>query len=94
MSIELVRLVEAHLISSDLEMFDDLRGAPMQCRSPSLLEDLGQVSYVFSDKTGCVWPEASPRSNPPASSASRFDPANPDSRPAHHTSAAHAFAHP
>ena len=35
-------------------MFDDKRQAKFQCRALNINEDLGQIKYVFSDKTGTL----------------------------------------
>lgn len=42
------------MISYDPAMFDHRTGQYSQARSTSLSEDLGQIDYVFSDKTGTL----------------------------------------
>ncbi|WBW71444.1 P-type ATPase [Schizosaccharomyces osmophilus] len=51
---ELVRYVQAQLISSDLDMYNEETDVPAACRTSSLVEELGQVGYIFSDKTGTL----------------------------------------
>lgn len=35
-------------------MYDNSSGSRFQCRSLNINEDLGQIRYVFSDKTGTL----------------------------------------
>ncbi|PKA58527.1 Phospholipid-transporting ATPase 1 [Apostasia shenzhenica] len=53
-SMELVRLGQAFFMIQDDNMFDDERGKRFQCRALNINEDLGQIKYVFSDKTGTL----------------------------------------
>jgi phospholipid-transporting ATPase len=53
-SMELVRVGQAYLMVQDKHMFDAERRAKFQCRALNINEDLGQVKYVFSDKTGTL----------------------------------------
>jgi len=41
-------------MSYDLNMFDQETGIEMKAQSSNLNEELGQVEYVFSDKTGTL----------------------------------------
>ena len=41
-------------MSYDLNMFDEETGIEMKAQSSNLNEELGQVEYVFSDKTGTL----------------------------------------
>ena len=41
-------------MTQDLEMYDPRADCPMEARTSSLNEDLGQVSFIFSDKTGTL----------------------------------------
>jgi phospholipid-transporting ATPase len=52
--LEVVRLIQAVLINVDVEMYDPERDIPAVTRSSKLNEELGQVAYVFSDKTGTL----------------------------------------
>ncbi|KAF0909761.1 hypothetical protein E2562_000087 [Oryza meyeriana var. granulata] len=53
-SMELVRVGQAYFMVQDKHMFDDKRQARFQCRALNINEDLGQIKYVFSDKTGTL----------------------------------------
>lgn len=53
-TIEIVKYYHAILISDDLDMYYDKTDTPAVCRTSSLVEELGQVKYVFSDKTGTL----------------------------------------
>lgn len=52
--IELLKLGQAKMINADVKMFfcEDLNYA--LCRNSDLIEELGQVEFVFSDKTGTL----------------------------------------
>ncbi|RLN42673.1 hypothetical protein C2845_PM01G13810 [Panicum miliaceum] len=53
-SMELVRVGQAFFMVQDRHMFDEKREAKFQCRALNINEDLGQIKYVFSDKTGTL----------------------------------------
>ncbi|KAG0166676.1 hypothetical protein DFQ28_007019 [Apophysomyces sp. BC1034] len=53
-TMEIVKFVQSYLIESDLDMYYELTDTPAVARSSSLIEELGQVKYVFSDKTGTL----------------------------------------
>lgn len=53
-TIELVKYWQAILINDDLDMYYDKTDTPATCRTSSLVEELGMVEYVFSDKTGTL----------------------------------------
>ncbi|KAG2171504.1 hypothetical protein INT43_008230 [Umbelopsis isabellina] len=53
-SIEFVKTMQAYFIWNDLEMYDEETGTHCIPRSWNLSDDLGQVQYVFSDKTGTL----------------------------------------
>lgn len=53
-SMEIVRVGQAFFMVQDKHMFDDKRQAKFQCRALNINEDLGQIKYVFSDKTGTL----------------------------------------
>lgn len=51
---EIVKFQQAQLINSDLDMYYPKTDTPALCRTSSLVEELGQIEYVFSDKTGTL----------------------------------------
>lgn len=53
-SLEVVRTFQAHFINSDVEMYDDESGTFAMARTSNLNEELGQVRYILSDKTGTL----------------------------------------
>ncbi|KAI7904565.1 uncharacterized protein BX663DRAFT_502824 [Cokeromyces recurvatus] len=53
-TMEIVKFVQSFLIQSDLDMYYELTDTPAVARSSSLIEELGQVKFVFSDKTGTL----------------------------------------
>lgn len=53
-SLEVAKLAQAYFIAQDLDMYDEARQKGMQCRALNMAEDLGQIEYVFSDKTGTL----------------------------------------
>lgn len=53
-TVELVKYWHGILINDDLDMYHDKTDTPATCRTSSLVEELGMVEYVFSDKTGTL----------------------------------------
>lgn len=53
-TVEIVKFYQAYLISSDLDMYYKETDTPAVCRTSSLVEELGQIEYIFSDKTGTL----------------------------------------
>ncbi|KAI0070017.1 phospholipid-translocating P-type ATPase [Panus rudis PR-1116 ss-1] len=53
-TMEVVKLQQAQLINFDLDMYYAKTDTPALCRTSSLVEELGQIEYVFSDKTGTL----------------------------------------
>ncbi|KAI4163373.1 MAG: hypothetical protein LQ342_003108 [Letrouitia transgressa] len=53
-TIEVVKYYHAFLINSDLDIYYDRTDTPAICRTSSLVEELGQIEYIFSDKTGTL----------------------------------------
>ncbi|KAL4971754.1 hypothetical protein BDW66DRAFT_17640 [Aspergillus desertorum] len=53
-TIEIVKYSQAFLINSDLDIYYDVTDTPATCRTSSLVEELGQIEYIFSDKTGTL----------------------------------------
>ncbi|XP_020583022.1 phospholipid-transporting ATPase 1 [Phalaenopsis equestris] len=53
-SMELVRLGQAYFMIQDSNLYDKTSQSRFQCRALNINEDLGQIKYVFSDKTGTL----------------------------------------
>ncbi|KAK3847769.1 MAG: hypothetical protein J3R72DRAFT_135790 [Linnemannia gamsii] len=53
-TMELVKLLQAYFIHHDIEMYDPVSNTPAEARTTVINEELGQVSYLFSDKTGTL----------------------------------------
>ncbi|XP_039074863.1 phospholipid-transporting ATPase ID isoform X3 [Hyaena hyaena] len=53
-SVEVIRLGHSYFINWDRKMFCVKRQTPAEARTTTLNEELGQVEYVFSDKTGTL----------------------------------------
>jgi phospholipid-translocating ATPase len=53
-SLEIVKIGQVIMLSSDLEMYDEVSDTPAGCNTNTILENLGQIGYVFSDKTGTL----------------------------------------
>lgn len=53
-SIEFVRLLQSKWIDWDVNMFYQINNIPAHVRTTTLNEELGQIQYVFSDKTGTL----------------------------------------
>lgn len=53
-SMELVRVGQAYFMIRDDKMYDENSNSRFQCRALNINEDLGQIKYVFSDKTGTL----------------------------------------
>jgi phospholipid-transporting ATPase len=53
-TVEIVKTAMALMIGSDLDMYHAETDTPAVCRTSSLVEELGQIEYIFSDKTGTL----------------------------------------
>ncbi|PTB69437.1 phospholipid-translocating P-type ATPase [Trichoderma citrinoviride] len=52
-SLEVIKIGQLFLLQ-DVDMYDPVTDTPMVANTTTILENLGQVSYVFSDKTGTL----------------------------------------
>ncbi|XP_060723352.1 phospholipid-transporting ATPase VA [Tachysurus vachellii] len=53
-SIEIVKICQVYFIHQDVELYDEETDSHLQCRALNITEDLGQMQYIFSDKTGTL----------------------------------------
>lgn len=52
-SLEIIKVGQL-ILMNDIEMYDPVSDTPMTCNTTTILENLGQVNYIFSDKTGTL----------------------------------------
>ncbi|TRY95010.1 hypothetical protein DNTS_004667 [Danionella cerebrum] len=53
-SVEVIRLGQSKFINWDLQMYYSEKDTPAKARTTTLNEQLGQIQYIFSDKTGTL----------------------------------------
>ncbi|KAJ6667504.1 hypothetical protein lerEdw1_016625 [Lerista edwardsae] len=53
-SIEVVKICQVFFIHQDKDLYDEETDLQLQCRALNITEDLGQIQYIFSDKTGTL----------------------------------------
>ncbi|XP_043917453.1 phospholipid-transporting ATPase IA isoform X2 [Protopterus annectens] len=53
-TLEVIKFIQAFFINWDMDMHYDVTNTPAMARTSNLNEELGQVKYVFSDKTGTL----------------------------------------
>ncbi|XP_062410135.1 phospholipid-transporting ATPase ID [Sardina pilchardus] len=53
-SVEIIRLGNSYYIDWDRKMYHEASNTPAQARTTTLNEELGQIKYIFSDKTGTL----------------------------------------
>ncbi len=53
-SLTMVKALQAYFMNNDLNMYHADTDTPARVRSASLNEEIGQISHVFSDKTGTL----------------------------------------
>lgn len=53
-TVEIIKYYQAYMIGSDLDMYYAETDTPTGVRTSSLVEELGQIDYIFSDKTGTL----------------------------------------
>ncbi|XP_046562486.1 phospholipid-transporting ATPase VB-like [Haliotis rubra] len=53
-SLELVKIAQVYFINNDEDVYHELSNKRLECRALNITEDLGQIEYIFSDKTGTL----------------------------------------
>ena len=53
-TVEIVKLVQVYLIHNDRLMYDPVHDKSTECRALNIPEELGQVEFMFCDKTGTL----------------------------------------
>uniref|UniRef100_A0A182Y662 Phospholipid-transporting ATPase n=1 Tax=Anopheles stephensi TaxID=30069 RepID=A0A182Y662_ANOST len=53
-TIELCKLMQVYHIHNNIELYDPDSNKRTECRAMNITEELGQIQYVFSDKTGTL----------------------------------------
>lgn len=53
-SVEFIRSIQSLWINWDSKMYYDVKNLPAKARTTTLNEELGQIEYIFSDKTGTL----------------------------------------
>lgn len=53
-SIEIVKTIQAYFISQDVDMYYQPYDTPCVPKTWNISDDLGQIEYIFSDKTGTL----------------------------------------
>lgn len=53
-TIEVCKLLQVYTIHNSLELYDPHTDKKTECRAMNITENLGQIQYIFSDKTGTL----------------------------------------
>lgn len=53
-SVEIIKTVQAVFIHNDIQMYDEKLDYPCTPKSWNISDDLGQIEYIFTDKTGTL----------------------------------------
>ena len=53
-SMEIIKVIQLLLMNWDVDMYDAKSDTPFKAQTSTINEELGQISYVFSDKTGTL----------------------------------------
>lgn len=53
-SLEIVKVAQIVFLNDDIDMYHEETNTPLEARTSTINEDLGQISFIFSDKTGTL----------------------------------------
>ncbi|KAJ9130364.1 Phospholipid-transporting ATPase [Pleurostoma richardsiae] len=53
-TLEMIKIGQMLNLNGDVEMYDEASDTPARCNTNTILENLGQIGYIFSDKTGTL----------------------------------------
>ncbi|KAI5304144.1 hypothetical protein KEM56_006801, partial [Ascosphaera pollenicola] len=53
-SLEIVKVGQMYFMQQDVDLYDEDSNTPVVAQTSTINEELGQVSYIFSDKTGTL----------------------------------------
>lgn len=53
-SLEFVKVFQGYFMQSDEDMYSPVNDKKMKCNSVSINEELGQIEYILTDKTGTL----------------------------------------
>lgn len=53
-TIEVCKIMQVYLIHRNVDLYDPQSNKRTECRAMNITEELGQVQYIFSDKTGTL----------------------------------------
>ncbi|KAK0610259.1 Phospholipid-transporting ATPase IC [Lasiodiplodia hormozganensis] len=54
MGLEVIKINQMNSINRDLQLYHAPSDTPVRCNTDTIIDDLGQIGYVFSDKTGTL----------------------------------------
>ncbi|XP_019865878.2 phospholipid-transporting ATPase VD isoform X2 [Aethina tumida] len=53
-TLELCKMIQVYYIHNNADLYDPLMDKRSECRALNITEELGQIQYIFSDKTGTL----------------------------------------
>lgn len=53
-TLELCKIIQVYHIHNNVDLYDPVTNKRTECRALNITEELGQIQYIFSDKTGTL----------------------------------------
>lgn len=53
-TLEMCKIIQVYHIHNNLDLYDPIMDKRSECRALNITEELGQIQYIFSDKTGTL----------------------------------------